>query len=553
MTKYRNTNGVLKRAKQFNRREFLKGASLAVATGMLAPWAPPPSLARGRQQLLGTYTAAPLLPTPGDMVLRDKQTGTIWNLRGQAIQGPLAEQHAMLQPVPGATTFWGPFSQNFHKAKVWKNGRNETEPLTENPELTLIAAPLHGIPSLGEPRSPVEFVSPSDREATYVKDDDLVIGVYLNGQARAYPLRILWYHEIINDEIEGTKFTVTRCPLAGSSVVLEGSKHRFGVSGFLWNNTQVMYQHPRLAENGDLNPSAAPQLVPFELISALEEAQTGEELASAVEELGGFMSAKLSFWLQLGQQAVAMQWAGIFGFPGVPNQPIKLAGPHLGDPRPAQLPMYEMTWKKWKALYPETDVVSILTAGKYVREGTLPRSWLAQMLNEDENIEDILADDDALRDIVENRLYKFYPYVCPSPPEIAFPCEISPWGDGDYREVEGLFTPLEPPHNSMDLKYGTKTPCFFLEDSKANGEHEAQVWVSDEIKTRFGPGEGDYGTRAAINDKFNQQSIVVIYEEDAQFMFAFERPELEATLSFKAVSFNPDGVYDDDEENQDDD
>lgn len=105
----------------------------------------------------------------------------------------------------------------------------------------------------------------------------------------------------------------------------------------------------------------------------------------------------------------------------------------------------------------------------------------------------------------------------------------------------------------MDLKYGTKTPCFFLEDSKANGEHEAQVWVSDEIKTRFGPGEGDYGTRAAINDKFNQQSIVVIYEEDAQFMFAFERPELEATLSFKAVSFNPDGVYDDDEENQDDD
>ena len=67
--------------------------------------------------------------------------------------------------------------------------------------------------------------------------------------------------------------------------------------------------------------------------------------------------------------------------------------------------MYEMTWKKWKALYPETDVVSILTAGKYVREGTLPRSWLAQMLNEDENIEAILADDDALRDIVENRIY----------------------------------------------------------------------------------------------------------------------------------------------------
>jgi hypothetical protein len=77
-----------------------------------------------------------------------------------------------------------------------------------------------------------------------LQDGDEVIGVERDGEARAYPLRILNWHEVVNDTFAGP-LLVTYCPLCGSGVTAErtvdGEETRFGVSGLLWNSDLVMY------------------------------------------------------------------------------------------------------------------------------------------------------------------------------------------------------------------------------------------------------------------------------------------------------------------------
>lgn len=78
-------------------------------------------------------------------------------------------------------------------------------------------------------------------------DEELVIGVELNGDARAYPVRLLSNHEIVNDTVGGEPVVITWCPLCFSAIVfsrvVEGQELTFGVSGYLYFNNLVMYDH----------------------------------------------------------------------------------------------------------------------------------------------------------------------------------------------------------------------------------------------------------------------------------------------------------------------
>jgi len=64
-----------------------------------------------------------------------------------------------------------------------------------------------------------------------------VVGVVIDGQAYAYPHKMMDQHEIVNEPTSSTPYTVSFCPLTGSSVVfkstINGSVHTFGVSGLL--------------------------------------------------------------------------------------------------------------------------------------------------------------------------------------------------------------------------------------------------------------------------------------------------------------------------------
>lgn len=171
-----------------------------------------------------------------------------------------------------------------------------TPPVTEitcNLDRSLLITSLapDAIPAINNP----EMVRPDDPEASYLRPEDRVLGVLINGQARAYPHNILWHHEIINDEVDGERFSVTFCPLTGSGLAfrpeIDGRQLDLGVSGLLFANNLVMYDRTQGEVYG-------PQL----MVDGVCESFVGRSL-----EL---------------------------------------------------LPLQEMSWERWQALHPDTRVVT---------------------------------------------------------------------------------------------------------------------------------------------------------------------------------------------------
>ena len=93
-----------------------------------------------------------------------------------------------------------------------------------------------GIPSIDEPR----WWDAEEGDA-FLAPDDRVIGLYRNGEARAYPQRILVWHEIVNDTVGGENVSVTYCPLTGTALGFLRGDNELGVSGRLVNSNLIMY------------------------------------------------------------------------------------------------------------------------------------------------------------------------------------------------------------------------------------------------------------------------------------------------------------------------
>jgi hypothetical protein len=79
----------------------------------------------------------------------------------------------------------------------------------------------------------------------WLRDGDIVFGISYKGIHRAYPQRIMNWHEIVNDTIKGDPILITFCPLCGSALAfrreVEGGPVTFGVSGLLYNSDLIMY------------------------------------------------------------------------------------------------------------------------------------------------------------------------------------------------------------------------------------------------------------------------------------------------------------------------
>jgi hypothetical protein len=148
-----------------------------------------------------------------------------------------------------------------------------------------------GIPSLDYPD--FKFA----RNASFLSEEDRVLGLKINGVARAYPIRILNYHEIVNDIVAGEPIVVTYCPLCGSGMAFTAEFDErifeFGVSGLLYNSDVLLYDR-----------------------------QTG------------------SLWSQLLQTAIT--------------------GAKKGT-RLNAIPLDNTTWQDWRTRHPETDVLSMET------------------------------------------------------------------------------------------------------------------------------------------------------------------------------------------------
>ena len=116
-------------------------------------------------------------------------------------------------------------------------------------DFTQISIPLGEIISGGPPKDGIPSIDrpkfKAIAEITDIAGREPVLTVDIKGDARAYPLRVLTWHEIVNDTVGGTPVTVTYCPLCNAAIVFErqvGDKLLdFGTTGLLRNSDLVMY------------------------------------------------------------------------------------------------------------------------------------------------------------------------------------------------------------------------------------------------------------------------------------------------------------------------
>jgi hypothetical protein len=169
---------------------------------------------------------------------------------------------------------------------------------------------VNGIPPLDHPEPiPAE-------QAGYLEDKHVVFGIEVGGEARAYPKRILAWHEMALDRLGGTELTIVYCTLCGTVIPYGseagGEHHTFGTSGLLYRSNKLMFDHETMS-----------------LWSTIEGRPVIGPLATRYEDL------ELQAY-----------------------------------------PVVTTTWREWKALHPDTTVLSLDTG--YERdysEGAAYRSY----------------------------------------------------------------------------------------------------------------------------------------------------------------------------------
>lgn len=148
---------------------------------------------------------------------------------GQQLKNLKKEDESVMKAKPGATVIKKvELQNNFTGAKVKPSD--------------LLQGCFGGkdcIPSVDDPK--FESVN----QASWLKDEDVVFAIDYKGTQRAYPQRILNWHEIVNDNIAGDPIATTFCPLCGSALAFErkvdGVITELGVSGKLHNSDLVIY------------------------------------------------------------------------------------------------------------------------------------------------------------------------------------------------------------------------------------------------------------------------------------------------------------------------
>lgn len=179
----------------------------------------------------------------------------------------------------------------FNAVAETKNGFDLSGALIPESQIFRGGPGKNGIPAIDKPN----FVSV--RKARFMKNSDRILGIEIAGVARAYPIKILNWHEIVNDHIGREQFSITYCPLCGTGMAFSArvgdKKLDFGVSGLLYNSDVLLYDR-----------------------------QTE------------------SLWSQIMQQAVTGKYKGT---------------------RLNSIPLTHTTWADWKNQHPDTKVLSTRT------------------------------------------------------------------------------------------------------------------------------------------------------------------------------------------------
>lgn len=149
-----------------------------------------------------------------------------------------------------------------------ENPRNAAFPaaLIDLDDLRSGGPPPDGIPAIDTP------AFESALEVDWLDDDEPVLSLTVGGETRAYPVRVMMWHEIANDVVGGMPLAVTYCPLCNSGVAFERTVDghgilSFGTSGMLYADNLVMYDRqteslwPQLTGQASVGTLTGTQLV----------------------------------------------------------------------------------------------------------------------------------------------------------------------------------------------------------------------------------------------------------------------------------------------------
>ncbi|MEE8422161.1 MAG: DUF3179 domain-containing protein [Dehalococcoidia bacterium] len=180
---------------------------------------------------------------PGELYSRIDHA--LLNITGQSFDGDWGSWMAWLGrqddvPIPDGFALWKGEVYGARIDAQFRRFIDGTQPTKLRVELIQWGGVrVDGIPALDNPA----FVSP--QQADYLVPDEPVFGVEINGDVRAYPLRILDWHEMANDVVGGVPVSLAYCTLCGAGVLYETETDEatftFGSSGLLYNSNKLMY------------------------------------------------------------------------------------------------------------------------------------------------------------------------------------------------------------------------------------------------------------------------------------------------------------------------
>lgn len=223
-----------------------------------------------------------------------------------------------------------------------RNGFDISDATVPTDQIRRGGVPRDGISSIDDPK----FIGVDD--ADFLKEKDRVLGVFRNGIAKAYPIRILDHHEIVNDSFKDEAIVVSYCPLCYTGMVFSAQatdfNFSFGVSGLLYNSDVLLYDR-----------------------------QTG------------------SLWSQVLSEAIS--------------------GPLKGTTLPS-LPASHTTWRDWFSRYPDTLVLSTDTGHRrdYRRSPYLDYSRTGRLMFPVENKNDVYRNKMLTLGITIDGQTKAYPF-----------------------------------------------------------------------------------------------------------------------------------------------
>ena len=266
-----------------------------------------------------------------------------------------------------------------------------------------------GIPALTDP----EFTTAKSDK--WLTDEDRVVGVTLNGVSKAYPVRVLNYHEIINDDFDGLRVAITYSPLCGSVMVYQTEERsqewELAVSGLVYNNNALYFDREteslwsQVLGRAVAGPAAGAQLqlLPATLTTWTEWQERHPKTLLLSEETGHKRNYDVDAYahygttdrlmfplnhsddrLELKERVLGVEVDGVFKaysyklLPAaerfltsdvVNGQEIKIEfipeaqAAYVTDADGNLLPSASMYWFSWSAFHPETEVHGLPTEG----------------------------------------------------------------------------------------------------------------------------------------------------------------------------------------------